>query len=126
MSNPNPSTTHLESTQWQPGQSGNPLGKPKGTKHLSTHIREMMSDDGFEQRVEDGSILKGAPVTAVVRTLILKALSGDLRAFDLLARYGYGTKIEFETKELPQPILGGISQLVIVKSQAENENDSTE
>ncbi len=44
-------------------------------------------------------------------TLITKAASGDTRAFDLLGKYGYGTKIDFTTKdkELPTPILNGVS-----------------
>ena len=111
MSNYSPKTEHLKATQWRPGQSGNPAGKPLGTKHISTYIREMMDDDDFEQKLADGSILKGSPVKAVVKTLILRALNGDLRAFDLLAKYGYGTKIELEARELPQPILSGLSTL---------------
>ena len=30
---------------WKPGQSGNPSGKPKGTNHLSTWIRELIMID---------------------------------------------------------------------------------
>ena len=30
---------------WLPGQSGNPSGKPKGIKNLSTWIREFLEDE---------------------------------------------------------------------------------
>lgn len=113
MANYNPNTQQLEATRWKPGQSGNPTGKPRGTKHLSTHIREMLEDESFEHKLRDGSIFKGAPVKAVIKSLIAKALDGDLRAFELLARHGYGTNIEFDVKDLPTPILPDISPVLV-------------
>ena len=97
---------------WKPGQSGNPSGKPRGTKHLSSWIKELMEDEQFNRRLIDGSIVQGAPIKAVVQTVILKAIDGDLRAFDLLGRYGYGTKLELTSKDeqLPVPILGALSK----------------
>lgn len=93
MANPNPTPPPKE-TRWKPGQSGNPDGKPKGTKHLSTHIKEMLEDDNFELKLKDGSILKGRPVEAIIKTAVAKAVSGDMRAFDMLGKYGYGTKLD--------------------------------
>jgi hypothetical protein len=101
MAFPNPDT------QFKPGESGNPAGKPKGTKHLSTHIQEMLNDPDFELKLKDGTVLKGAPIKAILKTAIAKGVSGDMRAFDIIAKYGYGNKIDITTngKELPQPIL---------------------
>ena len=118
--NSNPITNHLKLTQWKPGTSGNPAGKPKGAKHLATHIQEMMEDNKFEQKLKNGSILRGAPIQAIIRTLIIKAVNGDLRAFDLLARYGYGTKIEFDSDKLPIPILGGVTVRMIDEHDSNN------
>jgi hypothetical protein len=91
---------------WKPGTSGNPAGKPKGTKHLSTRIREMLEDDTFEQKLTNGQLIKGAPAEAIIRTLITKAVAGDMRAFNLLAKYGYGTKLDVTSdyEPLPSPI----------------------
>lgn len=86
---------------WKPGQSGNPAGKPKGTKHLSTWIQEMMEDDQFTRKLANGRIKKEMPVKAIVSTLITKAVEGDMRAIDLLAKYGYGTKLDLTTKDNP-------------------------
>lgn len=40
--NPKPVTEHLKNTQFQPGESGNPSGKPKGTKNFTTLVRDML------------------------------------------------------------------------------------
>lgn len=79
---------------WKPGKSGNPAGKPKGTKHLSTHIRELMEDENFTVSLSNGDKFKGAPIKAIISALIIRALEGDAKAFDALAKYGYGTKPE--------------------------------
>jgi hypothetical protein len=76
------------------GEVRNPKGKPKGTLHLSTHIKNMLEDDSFEMKLEDGTIFTGAPVKAVIKTAIIKAASGDMRAFDMLGKYGYGTSVD--------------------------------
>jgi len=70
-------------------------GKNKaGSKHISTHIKEMLEDEDFELKMKDGSIYKGRPMKAVIKTAIAKAMSGDMRAFDMLGKYGYGSKLD--------------------------------
>ena len=111
MANPNP-TPPPEETRWKKGQSGNPNGKPKGSKHISTHIQEMLNDPDFELKLKDGSIIKGRPMEAILKTAVAKAVSGDMRAFDMLGKYGYGTKLDITSEgEKIQPILGGLSDL---------------
>ena len=111
MANPNP-TPPPEETRWKKGQSGNPNGKPKGSKHISTHIQEMLNDPDFELKLKDGTTLKGRPVEAILKTAVAKAVSGDMRAFDMLGKYGYGTKLDITSEgEKIQPILGGLSDL---------------
>lgn len=94
-------------TPWKPGQSGNPAGKPKGTKHLSTWIQEMMEDENFKHKLSNGKIVAELPVKAIVATLITRALDGELKAIDIIAKYGYGTKFDFTSsnKPLPTPII---------------------
>lgn len=96
---------------WKPGQSGNPKGKPKGSKHLSTRIQDMLEDEAFKQKLSNGTLLEGAPVEVLIRALITKAAEGDLKAFDLLGKYGYGNKVDITTdyEKLPTPIYGGLS-----------------
>lgn len=69
----------------------------KGSKHISTHIREMLNDPNFELKLKDGSIIKGAPMQAIIKTAVAKAVSGDMRAFDILAKRGWGDKLDITT-----------------------------
>jgi hypothetical protein len=83
-------------------------GKAKaGSKHISTHIQEMLNDENFELKMKDGSILRGRPMDAIIKTAIAKGVSGDMRAFDMLGKYGYGNKLDVTTngKDLPTPII---------------------
>lgn len=86
-------------TQFQPGQSGNPAGVPKGTKHLSTWIQQLLNDEKFEAQIQRGLKIvdyKGAPIKAIIQAQMIRALNGDVKAFDVLGKYGYGTKTEIE------------------------------
>ena len=104
MSNPN--AVPPEHTKWKPGQSGNPKGKPKGTKHLSTYIQEALTDENFELKLKDGSILKEMPIKAIIKTAVAKSVSGDTRAMEWLAKHGYGEKIRIEVDDPIKRILG--------------------
>jgi hypothetical protein len=97
---------------WPKGVSGNPKGPEPGTKHLSTYIREMMTDPTFEQKIRDKlgreKTLKGAPVAAILKVAIARALSGDARMMDILFEYGWGKKVLLsDADDKPIPILGG-------------------
>lgn len=71
--------------------------KPKGTKHLSTWIQEMLNDESFELFLTDkreGFVKwEGAPVKAIVRTALIHAANGDKKWADWLANNGYGQKL---------------------------------
>lgn len=95
MSNPNPNPPPVEH-QFKPGQSGNPAGKPKGSRHLSTVIQELMDDENFELKLKDGNMLKGRPSRKIAEVMYGLAISGgsnSVKAADWLAKHGYGTKV---------------------------------
>jgi hypothetical protein len=61
-------------TPFKPGQSGNPQGRPPGSKNLSTILKELL-----EEEVDiDGEKLPFK--TAIIKKLIFKAHRGNLRA----------------------------------------------
>lgn len=96
---------------WQPGQSGNPKGRAKGSRNLSSQIREMLENEEFIICSSNTVLLRSSPIKVIVSVLIEKAITGDLKAFDLLAKYGYGNKIDITLDDtlLPTPILNGFS-----------------
>ena len=69
-------------TRFQPGQSGNPRGRPKGTKNLKT---DLMEELGEKILIREGDHAR--PVSkqrAVVKTLVNRTLQGDARATNSL------------------------------------------
>lgn len=99
--------------QFKPGQSGNPKGKPKGTKHISTWIQEMLNDEEFETVLIDakkGAVeYKGAPLKAIIRTAMHKSIhdpkTGQQWA-EWLAKHGYGNRTILEVSDPLDKILG--------------------
>lgn len=102
-------------TQFKPGESGNPAGKPKGSLHLSTHIQNMLNDEEFTTWLSDArdgfKEYKGAPLKAIIKTAMIQAMNNSKEgaaAREWLAKYGYGQKFELEhtgdvmTKQLSQ------------------------
>lgn len=69
-------------TQFKPGQSGNPKGRPKGVKNLFTDLREEL-----EAKILVTEASQTQEVTkqrAMIKTLLAKALKGDARSAQVL------------------------------------------
>lgn len=86
-------------TQFKPGKSGNPDGKPKGSRHLSTIIQELAEDiDWDKTTLKNKDELKEKygknGFKAVAYVALTKAMTGDVRAMDWLAKHGYGDKVD--------------------------------
>lgn len=86
-----------KNTQWGEGESGNPDGKPLGTKHLSTIIQELENDIDWDvTQLKDKEELKKRygkqGLKAMVIVAFSKAMSGNVQAMTFLAKYGYGEK----------------------------------
>lgn len=92
-------------TQFQPGQSGNPAGAKKGTKHLSTWIQEILNDENFETILIDskkGAVeYKGAPIKAIVGVAVHRAIHDKEKGqqwAEWLAKHGYGNTLNLNTE----------------------------
>lgn len=69
----------------------------KGSKHINTWIQELLQDEAFSAKVRIGfeiTDFKGAPLIAIIKAQMMKAIEGDTKAFDSLAKYGWPAKTE--------------------------------
>ena len=65
-------------TQFKPGQSGNPRGRPKGTKNLKT---DLMEELGERIVVREGDhSRKVSKQRAMLKSVVNRAIQGDARA----------------------------------------------
>ncbi len=73
---------------WQPGTSGNPKGRPKGSRNVKNIIRDLLTDENSYSKLPI-SAPEGTqtPLEAIVYTLIVKSINGDVRASDVLLKY---------------------------------------
>jgi hypothetical protein len=85
-------STEVRPRGWQPGQSGNPKGKPKGARHRATVMAEK---------------LLGSDLPDVIKSVITAAKEGDMTAakiiMDRLVPVRKGRPVRFE---LPSGIAG--------------------
>lgn len=83
---------------FQPGESGNPAGRPPGSRNLSTILKEML-----EQEV----LIDGEKIPfkdSIVKKLIKKANNGNLRAIqEIFDRMEGKAKQEMKIEGLPDP-----------------------
>lgn len=93
-------------TQFKPGQSGNPLGKPKGRRNLSMIIRDMLEEEiDWEmisiEKAQDYAVKYGGRPgwEAIVAVATKEAMLGNVKAMTWLAKSGYGDKLTLDAEE---------------------------
>ncbi len=69
-------------TRFQPGQSGNPRGRPKGTNNLKTDLVEELGEKIVIREGDQSRRI--SKQRAVVKSLVTRTLRGDARAATLL------------------------------------------
>ena len=98
-------------TQWQPGQSGNPAGRPKGAKDgIDAHCRRLLAKDLSFSQIKDELKAKGIDLEdgtnaeAISVVLVLKALTGDLKAIEMLGKFELDLTDPADDPTLPSQI----------------------
>jgi hypothetical protein len=71
-------------SKFKPGKSGNPDGRPKGSRNIATIAKEVL----FKQVTitENGRRRKVPAFEALMLNLLKQSLEGDLRAFDKMMK----------------------------------------
>jgi hypothetical protein len=72
-----------EHTQFKPGQSGNPKGRPRGTVNMATVLERTLREK--VDTIENGRRKTISKFEAALKQLTNKAASGDLSALRLLS-----------------------------------------
>jgi len=100
-----------EEMQFQPGESGNPNGRPVGVRSLSTIIRELNESPPdwkllpLKGSAEMAKRYKNKSAwEAIVYVAMGQAMAGDQQAREFLAKRGYGDKVVLEGGDSDKPI----------------------
>ena len=72
-------------TRFKKGQSGNPKGRPKGSKNLKTILKEVINEKVPVR--EDGKTRKITKLEAIIKQVVNKASTGDPRATKQLMEF---------------------------------------
>ena len=91
-----------KSSQFHKGQSGNPNGRPKGTKNLKTDLQEELSES--IRVTEGGRTVVISKQRAIVKRTIELALKGKVQATQLVTKL-MGTHLDInETEDQEAPV----------------------
>ena len=69
-------------TRFKPGRSGNPRGRPNGSKNLSTLLSEALNEPVIV--IENGRRRKVAKRQAIITQLVNRSAKADLKAIQIL------------------------------------------
>ena len=111
-------------SRFKQGKSGNPNGRPKGTLNFATTLLRTL-----RERVvinENGRRKEITKLEAVVKQLVNKAASGDLRALSQLIAITPSAEQRAAEKMVPNEVLNELDEKVVLKILKRYEEDAKE
>jgi hypothetical protein len=96
--------------RWQKGESGNPNGRPKGSKNRSTIARKWLEVNQSLKNPLTGESEIMSQEDLMTLALIKKAREGDVTAYKALMDSGYGAPLQqIEQTNIEQPLFPDVS-----------------
>jgi hypothetical protein len=74
-----------QTTRFRKGQSGNPRGRPRGSRNFASLVDEALADPVMIN--ENGRRKKATKLQVIVKQLVNKAAQGDHRSIQLLMAF---------------------------------------
>lgn len=94
-------------TRFQPGQSGNPSGRPKGAQNFKSLFQKILKE---QISLREGAVTKKiSKAEAILRGLVIGAMKGDARSVMALFR------LAEQTGEFDEDRNGGNNLQIIVR-----------
>jgi hypothetical protein len=88
-------------TRFPTGQSGNPKGRPKGSKNILTLIEEELAKPVMA--LVNGKRCRLTTGQAIVKRMVASAAAGSLRAAETLLKYAAGNRVGQSTDPADGP-----------------------
>ena len=94
-------------SRFKPGQSGNPSGRPKGTKNLKTLFNKILNE---QITLREGATARQvSKAEALLRGVVVSALKGEQRSLSTLFRIAEQAG-HFEDEK---PVITGITRIIV-------------
>ena len=87
-------------TRWKPGQSGNPKGRPRGSKNLNTILAEALDEKIPVQEKGKTRLMTAREV--IGKKIVLSAMKGDHKSIDYVLSVDTNTPTG-KSKRPPEP-----------------------
>ena len=96
---------------WGKGESGNPKGRPKGSKNRATIAKYWLEVNQDLKNPLTGENEKMSQEDLMTLALIKKARDGDVQAYKALMDSGYGSPIQqIEQTNIEQPLFPDVQE----------------
>lgn len=106
----------------------------KGSKHINTHIQELLADEEFEATILDSKKgiveYKGTPLKAILMAQMQLAINSKdeairIKATDLLLKHGWSQKIETDITSNGESIGMSDTQVEqLIRARADRKQDT--
>ena len=96
--------------RWEKGESGNPNGRPKGSRNRSTIARQWLEVNQSLKNPLTGEQETMSQEDLMTLALIKKAREGDVNAYKALMDSGYGAPVQqIEQTNIEQPLFPDVN-----------------